>query len=80
MNKPKTIDAYYCDYCGNECDSTPDLVLPTIEDMKYFATYRGVKLYEFTDGKKIVAKQVDVCPECQVKIAKILNTLPTMTT
>lgn len=78
MNKPKTVDTYYCDYCGNECEYTPDFVLPVLEEEKYYVTKRGVKLFEFSKGEKFVHKQVDICPECQYKISKLLTLLPKM--
>lgn len=72
MKKTKQIDAYYCDYCGKECEHTPELVLPVKEKNKdfMFIGHPDVPTIE-----KIVAKQRDICPECQNQIAKLVNLL-----
>lgn len=74
MKKTKQIDTYYCDYCGKECEHTPEFVLPSLEPIKEYAkSSNGVKVAEFIVGENICSKQKDICPECQKKIISLLN-------
>lgn len=65
MKKIKQIDTYYCDYCGIECEHTPEFVLPEME-LEDFLVPNSFKF------KVIKAKQKDICPECQKKIISLL--------
>lgn len=31
MKQTKQIDTFYCDYCGKECEHTPEFTLPVKE-------------------------------------------------
>lgn len=66
--------AYCCDYCRRDCEHTPDYVMPDFETQTEFAFRNGVKLAKF-DRTRIVPKQVDICPSCQNKIARMANLL-----
>lgn len=73
MKKTKQVDTYYCDYCGKECEHTPLYVVPKLEPViEYAKNSMGAKLCCF-ETRKLVAKQVDVCPECQKKMALLLE-------
>lgn len=61
MKRTKQIDAYYCDYCGKECEHTPEFVLPVL----FPSEERG--------RRTINPVKKDVCPECQKKIAALLG-------
>lgn len=65
MKKTKQIDTYYCDYCGKECEHTPEFVLPekALEDFLFSESLRF---------KSIKPKQKDICPDCQEKIIILL--------
>lgn len=65
---------YCCDYCRNGCEHTQDYVLPVFETKSEFAFRNGVKLAKF-DRTVTTPKQVDICPDCQDKIARITNVL-----
>lgn len=64
MKKTKQINTYYCDYCGKECEHTPEFVLP---DITVPIENRGCRI--------IKPEQKDICPECQKQIAKLTNLL-----
>lgn len=76
MKKTKQIDTYYCDYCGKECEHTPEYVLPSLQETMVDACSPG-------DGSVLRgityasphAKQKDICPKCQNQIAKLTNLL-----
>lgn len=72
MKKTKQIDTYYCDYCGKECEHTPEFTLPVKEKNKdlMFMGEPNIPTIE-----KIVAKQKDICPKCQDQVAKLINLL-----
>lgn len=65
---------YCCDYCRKDCEHTPDYVLPVFETKSEFAFRNGVKLAK-VDKTVVVPKQVDICPDCQDRIATITNIL-----
>lgn len=65
MKKTKQIDTYYCDYCGIECEHTPEFVIPEMK-LEDFLFPNSLKF------KVIKAKQKDICSECQKKIISLL--------
>lgn len=78
LKKKEKIDSYYCDYCGEKCQHTPQYILPVIEPVEASAIGGGggIKLATFTVGEIINYKQRDVCPECQKKLAILANLIP----
>lgn len=65
MKKTKTIDTYYCDYCGKECEHTPEYVLPEY------------KFIDETKSLKTIPVQKDICENCKhgiIKFSKMLDT------
>lgn len=48
--------------------------MPDFETQTEFAFRNGVKLAKF-DRTRIAPKQVDICPSCQNKIARMANLL-----
>ena len=77
MKKTKQVDTYYCDYCGKECEHTPLYVVPKLEPVTEWAVNaEGVKVIPFELRKEIVSKHVDICPNCQRKVALLLQTTP----
>ena len=66
---------YCCDYCRKICEPTPDYVVPdfSIEE-NYARNKSGAKLLKI-DRTRIAPKQVDICPSCQNKIARMSNLL-----
>lgn len=76
MKKIKQIDTYYCDYCGKECEHTPQYVFPSLEE----TTVDACSPRDGNVLKRIIyasphAKQKDICPKCQDQIAKLINLL-----
>ena len=75
MKKTKQVDTYYCDYCGKECEHTPLYVVPKLEPVTEWAVNaKGVRLIPFEVGKEIATRHVDICPDCQIKVALLLQT------
>jgi hypothetical protein len=74
MKKVKTIETYYCDYCGQECEHTPNIHFPTL--IGNFPCIQLTKDGDFViqDTREIKLEQQDVCEECQRKIADWLQT------
>lgn len=64
MKKTKQIEYHTCDFCGKECDPTPQYYLPQFE------LYPACECY---GGWRVVAKQIDVCTYCEGKIARMLD-------
>jgi ribosomal protein L37AE/L43A len=76
IKKTKTVDTYYCDYCGRECQHTPLYTLPSSEQIKEDLMLHGNKTVAFVTGEEIKTKQKDICPDCQKKIATLLKLVP----
>jgi len=70
MKKIEQIENYYCDYCGKECEHTPEYIIPTEE--KFYAKMDGLTVAHFETGN-IVPEQKDICPECKRKIAMLVG-------
>lgn len=64
MKKTKQIEYHTCDFCGKECSSTPQYNLPQFE------LYPACECY---GGWRVASKQVDVCTECEERIAGMLD-------
>ena len=77
MKKTKTVNTYYCDYCGNECKNTSNYIMPALESHTEYAINKGVKLFA-TSRMELTKKEVDICPDCQKKIASLMTLLPRM--
>lgn len=75
MKQTKQIDTFYCDYCGKECEHTPEFTLPVKEKNKdmMFMWIHNVPVTE-----RVVAKQRDICPKCQERIIKLINDMEKM--
>lgn len=67
MKKTKQIDTYYCDYCGKECEHTPELVLPAFDVVKLSNPTR------FITGEDFYFERQDICPDCFKKIGVLLR-------
>ena len=78
MKKTKTIDTYYCDYCGNECEHTPDYILP--EERIHSSPYHNLWGDSLGDNlqKLIIPAQKDICPKCQRKMISAISFVKTM--
>lgn len=72
MKKTKQIDTYYCDYCGKECEHTPELIMPEIECIQLFQTNENSPL-RFMTAQEIYFHSKDICPECLRKISVLLT-------
>ena len=66
----KVIEKYFCDFCGEECEGT-NFVFPEMS---------RTEAYDLISGKTLKAidcvitkKEVDICPKCQEKIARLLE-------
>lgn len=70
MKKSKTVETYVCDYCGKECGHTP-FVVPYKEEL--FAERDGIRLAKFSE--RIIAKDVDICSDCQAKMAYVIPSI-----
>lgn len=77
MKKTETVEKYYCDYCGNECKNTSNYIMPALEPHTEYAMNKGVKLFA-TSRMELTKKEVDICPDCQEKIASLISLLPKM--
>ena len=76
MKKTKQIDAYYCDYCGKECEHTPEFVLPSLEKNSIGGcSPRDGSVIERIMYASSHAEQKDICSKCQGQIAKLTNLL-----
>ncbi len=64
MKKTKQIEYHTCDFCGKECDPTPQYRLPQFE------LYPICECY---GGWRTVPKQLDICGECEDEIAEMLD-------
>ena len=62
-----------CDFCGKETNDTMKYTLPYREKIKAW-NGMGVVFAEF--GYETFDKNKDVCPECQEKIALLLELMP----
>ena len=60
---------YTCDICGDECEPTPQYLLPEIVE-EYAHDEHGTKLMAFNSIKGI---QNDLCPRCQKKLVCIIS-------
>lgn len=69
MKKIKQIDTYYCDYCGKECEHTPEFVLPS-RATTYAKNTTGAKVLSFD---YVEPAQKDICPKCQKKVVSLLT-------
>ena len=65
---------YQCDYCGKECNPTPDYVLPELDYTTSYAIKNGSKIAAFT-MLATKPKQVDICSTCSDRIARMANLL-----
>lgn len=68
----KTVEKYFCDYCGDACEHTPEFVLPAEIPLKAYDK-SGNLIADL--GCKNGSVQRDICPTCQRKISKILKLL-----
>ena len=78
MKKTKQIDTYYCDYCGKECEHT-EFVMPYGEEKVEYAKDRyGNKIMpcHYTEP---IAKNRDICIDCQKRIINLMKVLPYIT-
>lgn len=64
MKKTKQIEYHTCDFCGKKCSSTPQYNLPQFE------LYPACECY---GNWRVVSKQVDICTECEERIAGMLG-------
>lgn len=70
VKKEKTVEEYYCDFCGNECtDKHHKLTIPKVE-------YLGANS---PDQSMIESIDVDVCHRCAEMTAVTLDMLSTYT-
>lgn len=61
MKKTKTIEEYYCDFCGNECtDEHYDVTLPFTQSNGYSSRFCSGK----PDDDSIVVHRLDLCGRC----------------
>lgn len=61
-----------CDFCGVECERE-EYVFPTFETESLYAKNgKGQKLLK-VDKQYIVPKQVDMCPNCKIKVAQFID-------
>lgn len=65
-----------CDYCGSENENIKEYIFPSREHISAKDRMGNVPIIRC--GYKMEDKKKDVCPECQKKIAALLNLVPRM--
>ena len=61
-----------CDFCKKQAESATEYTLPCLCPIE--ARHKGIVLAQF--GYEVNDVKKDVCPECQEKIASLLNLVP----
>lgn len=61
VKKEKTVEEYYCDFCGNECtDEHYDVTLPFKQTDGYTSRFCANK----SDDDSIITHHLDLCGRC----------------
>ena len=70
MKKEKTIEEYYCDFCGAECTHNHyDITLPFITSNGYSSRFCAGE----PDDNSIIIQRLDLCGKC-MRINARINT------